>query len=363
MLKKNLCFVIPFVKTTTIITAEEQIASKSNLQGKHFNIFFMKIKLFFFLTLFANFLAIAQPNLVPNPSFELLGSSTNPNFPVQNWDRPPGSGTTPDAFHTTYSQGTNCTGDRGVPQNGMGYSYPKSGNGYVGFLQFYNQGGQTNSREYIQAQLTSPLQAGLSYRVGLFVKKSPRSSYATNHFGIYLSDTAIHQNFNLPILATPQLDLTSVLYDTTNWTLMQMGYTATGGESYITIGNFYPDTACNMPYIGQFDPWCWLNVNAVYHYVDSVFVMRSEPSDIDNEVASIIKLYPNPANDWLNLEIKEGENALKNLSLYDAMGRKMTEMVFTENEKQLAIAHLPPAHYFIYLKVGDKMYCQRFYKK
>ncbi len=284
----------------------------------------------------------AQPNLVPNPSFELTGSSTNPYFPVQNWDRPPGSGTTPDAFHTTYSQGTDCTSSRGVPQNGMGYSYPKSGNGYVGFLQFYNQGNQVNSREYIQAQLVSPLQAGLNYRVGLFVKKSPRSTYAINHFGVYLSDTAIHQNFNLPIPVTPQLDLTNVLYDTTNWTLMQMIYTATGGENYITIGNFYTDAACNIPNTGQFDPWCWLNVNAAYHYVDSVYVTATEHLAVDNELQDNVKLYPNPTTGIVHITLPDFQES--EIAVYDLFGKVVFQ---AENQASIDISHLPKGFYVV----------------
>ncbi len=321
-------------------------------------------KILCFLSLFIAGTLSAQLNLVPNPSFELTGSSTNPNFPVQNWDRPPGSGTTPDAFHTTYAQGTDCAGNRGIPQNGMGYSNALSGNGYVGFLLFYNQGNQKNSREYIQTQLLSPLIAGQNYRIGMFFKKSPRSSYALNHFGIYLSDTAIHQVFNQPISSiTPQLDLTGVFYDTTNWTLMQKIYTAVGGESYLTIGNFYVDTACSIIYTGQYDPWCWLNVNAGYHYIDSVFVLNAEPNAVDNEWVSPFNMYPNPANDYLHLQMAEKYDALKMLTLYDAIGRKIREMNFVETETTLLISDLPKGYYVIELQIAGKNYHHRFCKE
>lgn len=322
----------------------------------------MQKKIYFILLLYVQIYSFSQQNLVPNPSFELIGSATNPNFPVQNWDKPPGSGTTPDAFHTTYSQGLQCTSDRGVPRNGMGYSFPKSGNGYVGFLQFYNQGNQVDSREYIQAQLSSPLQAGNSYRIGLFVKKSPRSTYATNHFGIYLSDTAVHQSFNLPIAVTPQLDLTTVLYDTTNWTLMQKLYVAVGGESYITIGNFYTDVQCSLPNTGQYDPWCWLNVNAAYHYVDSVFVIKSELNEIDIQSTTTFDVYPNPVKDYCTLTIYMGFEEDKLLTIYDAMGRKISDLSFWENEKQIPTSDLPLGNYIIQLRIGDKNYYRRFNK-
>ena len=299
--------------------------------------------------------AFAQPNLVPNPSFELMGSSTNPFFPVQNWDRPPGSGTTPDAFHTTYSQGTDCTGSRGVPQNGMGYSYAKAGDGYVGFLQFYNQGNQVDSREYIQAQLLSPLQAGLSYKIGLFVKKSPRSTYAINHFGIYLSDTAIHQNFNQPIAAVPQLDLTSTLYDTVNWTLMQTTYTAIGGENYITIGNFYADAACTIPNTGQFDPWCWLNVNAAYHYVDSVYVMQTEhPSAIDNELLGNVMLYPNPTTGIIHIGLPDVQGS--EVVVYDVFGKNVLQET---NKDAIDISHLRKGLYFVQVKYKGNIWVKK----
>lgn len=74
-----------------------------------------------------------------------------------------------------------------MPNSGGGFQYALSGVAYAGFFTF----GINNQREYIQAQLTDSLVAGIRYRVSFYVNLHDNFQYATNNIGAYLSTTAV----------------------------------------------------------------------------------------------------------------------------------------------------------------------------
>lgn len=57
----------------------------------------------------------------------------------------------------------------------------------------------------------------------------------------------------------------NVLSDTVNWTLISGSFTAAGGERFITIGNFLPDSLIT---IDSFPVWTYPDA---YYYIDDVF--------------------------------------------------------------------------------------------
>src|SRR5690554_388972 len=104
-------------------------------------------------------------NLVPNPSFEdtlycpfFLGDLS----PIVGWNS---FGNTPDCFHTCSSMTIN------IPNSDFGYQYAHSGASMVGIISYVWEldPGWPNYREYIGAQLTTPLIIGEKYFVSFFI--------------------------------------------------------------------------------------------------------------------------------------------------------------------------------------------------
>src|SRR4030095_4183480 len=139
----------------------------------------------------------------------------------------------------------------GVPQNGVGYQQTHSGEGYAGC---YLTGGGFYT-EYIQVHLAAPLVAGNEYLFKMYAVLHNKSETASDDIGAYFSVTAPtsagvgYLNGNpVPQITNPS---GNVITDTLNWQLITGTYTATGGESYLTIGHFKPDSLVNyisLPY-------------------------------------------------------------------------------------------------------------------
>lgn len=234
----------------------------------------MPAKQFWFIPVFLVQLVFAQ-NLAPNPSFETITSCPPGNSGISSgyappWNRPPGSITTPDLFHSCGTVGIACSNINVPGNNYGGTSAAFDGVAYAGILTYYTA--CTNCREYIHAPLVSAMVAGTSYEVRMRVKLAPLSRYATDRFGIHLSTTAPTQPSNQPILLTPTWQYPGVHSDKTNWVLMKFSYVATGGEAYITVGNFYNNASTTITDFGSSGGSCALVTSGNIYYIDSIYV-------------------------------------------------------------------------------------------
>ncbi len=234
----------------------------------------------------------AQPNLVPNPSFELYNNcpgtydTTIPyninynNFKyLASWANP--LITSPDFHHA-------CTPKVdpifvGVPDNVAGHQVPRTGNAYVGLVVFHGNVVNAIPRytsEYIYCKLNAPMQAGLTYDVSFYVSAtflstSNAPAYAVDRIGVHFSDTiaygdSISNNLFLPYHVRSTKGV--LLADTVNWMEISGSYIAKGGEQYMYIGNFID--AGDMLYIEQIYPKTPVPTHTInsYYYVDDVTV-------------------------------------------------------------------------------------------
>ena len=226
------------------------------------------------ILLFICFFSKAQ-NLVPNNGFDTY--TTCPNASSQFNLTPPWgvvnnvSGT-PDYMNTCF-----FAGNQGVPTNFYGYQQAVSNSGYYGLITYY---ASQEIREYLTVPLSSPLVGGTTYTIGFHVSLSDNFKYATDHFGAYLSIGAITGFGNyLSLPFNPQIDNFSgnIITDTTNWTLISGTYTATGGEDYLTIGNFHNDPNTLVSNVNPSSLLDW-----AYYYVDEVFVISISLQIIGN---------------------------------------------------------------------------------
>jgi gliding motility-associated-like protein len=232
--------------------------------------------------LFAAMKAHGQQNLVPNPSFELIDSCPAGHnlggdpWVVQNWNVPPGSITTPDLFSTCYN-GTIPVYphyDVSVPNNFAGICYPKTGDNYMGFLLKY---GSKTGGENLQVQLTSPLVSNQTYLCGFNIQRADSSQYQVDKVGMHISNIAEHQSVNQAMsYLVPQIENhTGIMYDSLNWLTVEGIFTATGGEQYITIGNFYTNenTLIDSIDIEVSGTQGWTFCCRGYYYLDDVYII------------------------------------------------------------------------------------------
>lgn len=206
-------------------------------------------------------------NLVPNPQFE--NKAYCPYFFGQVSDGAPWFNptvATPDYLNTCAT-----FWPVGVPNNIMGSQTAFSGDGYMGAYAYsvYGTNPVPGYREYIEAPLLAPLQAGMTYQVSFHVSLADTSSWAIANLGAHFSfgpllNGATQGPLNVvPQVANPPGNL---LTNTTGWTLIQGTFIAVGGEDHITLGNFLSD-ALTTAVTNAF------GTNHTYYYYDDISVV------------------------------------------------------------------------------------------
>lgn len=225
---------------------------------------------------------LSAQNLVPNYSFETLSTCPlgfggfGPTV-APPWVAPTLG--TPDIFNACSN-----TAITDVPINFFGNQPAQTGDGYAGF---YCKLTTYEYREYIQAPLTEPLQAGVWYYVSFLVSVGEYGC-AVQQIGAYFSVGPISTNSNAHLDVNPQVESNgSYLNDYDNWMLVSGCFEAQGGETHITIGNFHDDPGTPL------DPDCQGSVVA-YYFVEDVQVIAGEdpnasgdlPVDLGNEVTT-----------------------------------------------------------------------------
>lgn len=240
---------------------------------------------------------VSAQNLVPNPSFEekkscqffgmeIDTSLYNP-LVLLDW----ASGTyagSPDYFHTCHISLPNNPTNYSVPFNEFGYQDAHSGNAYTGIAQAAFLSNGTNIREYIQIRLQKRLAQGQKYCAGFYTSlanmdsfqmKSGNSIVAIKDWGLQLTQQRLinPQNPSPPspsnieaflLGGIPQIRVNDFIRDTMDWVLVSGIYEASGGEEWLTIGNFAPkdQTPMDTLHVGN-----W-NISS-YYYLDDVFVI------------------------------------------------------------------------------------------
>ena len=125
------------------------------------------------------------------------------------------------------------------------YNKARSGQACT-FLWLYNDAPWTTTgpeaRSYLQVKLLRPLQPNCVYQVEFYVKCDSATFVfpdygATDGIGAYLSESRINGNY---FSLSPQISnsVGNFLTNTKQYVKISGLYTATGGEQYLTIGNF-----------------------------------------------------------------------------------------------------------------------------
>jgi hypothetical protein len=296
----------------------------------------------------------SQTNLVPNPSFEI--HDTCPNQPSQlsyavPWFQP--SIGSPDYFNA-------CALDTGnepvsVPKNVMSYhQYAHTGNAYSGIIVF----GQGDYREYVEVPLTNTLVAGTKYYVTFYVALADTIAKSTSTLGLLLTSFSVTSNNYYPLPGTPQINNpANIFFPYTTWTKVSGSYIATGGEKYITIGNFDSSSVTHELLLNNdtihYDPqFNYLFLDDFCVSTDSVYANTwTGIQELNNKQSTLIKAYPNPANDILNINAADN---IEQVQLVNSIG----QVIYTENTKgissySLTISSYPNGIYIVRIKTNN----------
>ncbi len=239
-------------------------------------------KAIWFIFLFSG--NIFGQNLVTNPGFEEFKKCPD-NFTVKyrnelvpGWMMPTKG--TADYFNS-------CTKNQvGVPQNFMGYCLPKEGMAYAGLILLLEPPKKStkekpiNYREYLQTELIRELVKDKAYEITFYYSVASYSTYAINRIGVYFSKEPVSNKHNSEVLNyKPQVaaDSTSIKSENDVWHQFKAIYKATGGEKYITIGNFYDDnhtlfTNCDLSGLSSVKRSKVKSEQISYYYLDDFSV-------------------------------------------------------------------------------------------
>ena len=220
-------------------------------------------------------------NLVPNPSFETYISCPSGISQLNSssgWLNA-GSGS------SDYFNQCNVT-TVGVPTNFAGHQFAHVGLGYAGIIcsnildsNMFTPGLVLDYREYIEVGLTNSLVAGEQYEVEFYYSLGNFSTHYIEELGVYFSNTLVSFPGSSTLNFTPQLRITgSPLNDTVNWIRFNQTFIATGGEQFITIGNFKNPTNTTLGTTGV--PLRQLE-NYAYYYIDDISVKHVKCFEIE----------------------------------------------------------------------------------
>jgi len=221
----------------------------------------MKNRLLLMLFLFS--IKVPAQNLVLNPGLDSYivcpGFGQFSSAYINSWDKP--------SIGSSDYYNFNCPGIQPTVQS------PRSGEGYAGII-CYNFG--TEFREYITGTFSSPLVAGTLYDVEFYVSLHDNYIQAVEEVGAYISTSAPGPFSNaLHINVVPQIEnIFGALNDTASWKQVSGQYLATGGEMFITIGNFHDDSTTTITQPGTFGSF------GAYYFIDDVSVIADSSTAV-----------------------------------------------------------------------------------
>lgn len=266
---------------------------------------FLHMRILIVLSLICIHFTVSSQNLIPNPSFESYTACDTSNLSslivkATPWVNP--NNNTPDWYNSCYCSyfPSSC-----VPANVVGNQAAHQGNAYAALYV----GAGNVAREYLQVELLSTLKSGKKYEISYYVSLADDYERAIDRMGVYFSSTKIFTTNQFSYTPQALSPSGNFLSDKDNWMLIKDTITASGGEKYMTVGNFFDEA--NTNYIsGLGGPaiilyWPTLGIPHAYYYFDD-FNLVELPCD---------KPQFELGNDTL---ICDGEELLLNASIANA---------------------------------------------
>ena len=225
-------------------------------------------------------------NLVPNGDFEnydALPMDKAEWYHCQDWSNlneyrgfAYGYGS-PDYFHD------DGWGIVDLPITGFSWVEAYSGKAIMGFVT--KTSNTSNYREYLSAELTSPLLVGANYRLTYYITNGAvfhEGGWSSNHIGVHFSQNKLIQKGDEPLSVVPQLDIKEEAWATL-WKEVSYEFMAMQPNKFITIGNFYNDANTSFSFRSTGN-----GKSASYYFIDNVELIQiSEPCEFSLEMPNV----------------------------------------------------------------------------
>ncbi|MBK9146654.1 MAG: T9SS type A sorting domain-containing protein [Flavobacteriales bacterium] len=271
-------------------------------------------------------------NLVPNWSFEEISSCPQYQGDIENaigWLTFRGEYSC-DLYHVC-GHPDSC----GVPINFAGEQLPSSGQAYAGIHTFSaDDAWPWYTREWVGAQLTTPLVVGATYHATFKVSLTlgwgtgaplfERCRFANDRTGLFFTMSQWLQDDFDPVPGYAHVFGTEVVEDTVGWTLISGSFVADSAYQYVVVGNFFSDEETN---------WSLMDPNGTgylaYYYIDDVCV---SPNPQYCAIASGLAIRPGQGfRVWSDLSSGTLNAAgiqglgVERISVVDAIGRSVAQ--------------------------------------
>jgi len=286
---------------------------------------------------------INSQNLVPNPSFETIDTCpyyANQIYFASPWFQPckhfgnTTNSSSSDVFNSCDTSSTLV----GVPSNAASFQYARTGNGYSGI---YGSSETSNYREYIEIVLNTPLQVNRKYCLQFYISLADYSGIAISNMGAYFSvDSLLDTTFYHAIdYVIPQIENPNGNYlsDTVNWMLVSGNFIASGGERYLTIGNFHNPQNTDTIHTSYPN-------GTAYYYIDDVSLVDCTGVGEEEMGMSNVEISPNPAANQFTIE--NSQLRINSIHIYNVLGELVLERI-ANSEKVIDVSTWKAGVYFV----------------
>jgi outer membrane protein OmpA-like peptidoglycan-associated protein len=219
--------------------------------------------------LFGCFQLNAQENLVQNPGFEEHDGKLKKLGQLDVASKWFSTTAAPSDLFSTDAKKEEIQ----IPENYQGTQKVMEGNSYAGAI-FYSYRGK-EARTYLTNELSQPLKKGQKYCVSYKVSLSKLSKYGVNNISAFLSkkDPSTKDDKTLMYPAQIKNKKNEVYNDQFEFQDVCNHFTATGGEKYLTIGNFEKDEDTEFEKMRRVKGITAAQTYNAYYYVDEVSVV------------------------------------------------------------------------------------------
>lgn len=311
--------------------------------------------------------SVNAQNLVPNPGFETYsnafcgipapGDFTNT---INDWSSPTTS--SPDMYLTIIDQACfnfqpNST--YGGPIGLKGTQDPHDGRVFAGI--FTHTIANMEQRDYIQAQLTSPMVAGNRYVIEYYVSLADNHEFSSDGVDAHLSTTAISQSGGQVMSFAPQIT-SGAISETQDWVRVFDTIVAQEAFTHITIGNFASDASTTLTSntSASGEPGTY----GSYYFIDDVRVeeiQNDPPASLTETFFAKLEIFPNPFENQLT--IRPGDHSSQyDLSITDAFGKVIIEQSSLIGKHTISTNDFARGIYFVSLRSEGQYITQKIIK-
>lgn len=208
-----------------------------------------------------------ENEMVENGSFEQIEGKIKKAGSIEvavGWMSP--TKTSADIFARRVKEGFS------VPHNAFGKEEAYDGDNYVGITTFSY--GDKEPRTYISTKLKTPMRKGLKYAVKFYVSLSEGSKYASNNVAANFSKKQFNIAEDKSIMGESHvMHVENPVFNAMfGWDQVCGVYTATGGEKFLTVGNFTSNGDTKNERMKKPKEFSGQQIVSSYYYIDNISV-------------------------------------------------------------------------------------------